>query len=144
MTVFGIALLITAYKKWKKEPDPDEPPPKWLALLDGLPPLRALLLGAGFIFIAVKLWVFTLGALSTIGEAQIGQPAGTYAFLLYILLAQSLLILPILVRLLLPKQAAAWLRSFSDWLETNNDRIVMVVSLIFGLFFLYQGVTAFF
>jgi hypothetical protein len=144
LTVLGLLMLITAYKKWSKEPDPDEPPPKWLAMLDGLTPWRALFLGAGFIFIAAKLWVFTLGALSTIGETQIGQPAATVAFLLYTLLAQSLLILPILIRLVLPKQAAGWLRSFGDWLERNNNTIVIIVSLVFGLLFLYQGITAFF
>lgn len=143
LTVLGILLLIAAYRKWAKDPDPDAPPPRWLAMLDGLTPLRALLLGAGFIFIAAKLWVFTLGAISVIGEAQLGQPGSTYAFLLYILLAQSLLILPILIRLILPKQAAGWLRSFGDWLEANNNTIVIIVSLVFGLLFLYQGIMSF-
>lgn len=46
----------------------DEPPLNKLALLDGLTPLRAMLLGAGFILIAVKLWVITLGAPSIISE----------------------------------------------------------------------------
>lgn len=144
LTVLGLLLLITAYRKWAKDPDPDEPPPKWLAMLDGLTPLRALFLGAGFIFIAAKLWVFTLGAISVIGEAQPGQPAGTYAYLLYILLAQSLLIIPILIRLILPKQATGWLRSVGEWLEANNNTIVIIVSLVFGLLFLYQGITSFF
>jgi hypothetical protein len=144
LIVLGIMLLVTAYKKWDKAPDPDAPPPKWMTMLDGLTPLRALLMGAGFIFIAVKLWVFTLGTLNIILEAQIGQPGSTFAFLLYILLAQSLLILPILIRLFLPKQAAVWLRSFGDWLERNNNTIVIIVSLVFGVLFLYQGISAFF
>ena len=107
---------MTAYKKWRKEPDPDAPPPKWLTMLEGLTPLRALLLGFGFILIAIKLWVFTLGAL---------------------------LIIPIVIRLLLPQQGSRALETFGGWLEKHNDRIVMVVSLIFGLLFLYQGVMGF-
>lgn len=144
LVALGIFLLITAYKKWAKEPDPDAPPPKWLTMLDDVTPLRAFFFGAGFILIAVKLWVFTLGAISTIGEAQLGRSASTVAFLLYVLLAQSLLILPILVRLVLPKQASGWLRSFGDWLEKYNAPIVIVVSLVFGLFFLYRGLSSFF
>lgn len=144
LIVLGIFLLVTAYKKWAKEPDPDAPPPKWLTMLDDVTPLRAFLFGAGFILIAVKLWVFTLGAITVIGEAQLGRSSSTVAFLLYILLAQSLLILPIVVRLLLPRQAAGWLRAFGDWLEKYNSPIVIVVSLVFGVFFLYRGVSIFF
>jgi len=143
LLLLGIFLLVTAYKKWRKEPDPDAPPPKWLTMLEGLTPLRALLLGFGFILIAIKLWVFTLGALSVIDEAQLGQQATIIAFLVYILLAQSLLIIPIVIRLLLPQQGSRALETFGGWLEKHNDRIVMVVSLIFGLLFLYQGVMGF-
>jgi hypothetical protein len=94
--------------------------------------------------IAAKLWVFTLGALSVIGEAQLGRTESIIAFLMYILLAQSLLITPILMRFVAPSKATRWLRAFGDWLEQNNRRIVIIVSLVFGLLFLYQGVTAFF
>ena len=144
MMVLGVLLLIAAYKTWANEPDPDAPPPKWMAMLDDLTPARALLMGAGFVLIAAKLWVFTLGAISVIEEQQLGRPAGVSAFLWYVLLAQSLLILPILVRLLLPQRAARWLSAFGAWLERNNRRIVIVVSLVFGLLFLYQGARGFF
>mgnify|MGYP001296151888 CR=1 FL=1 len=144
LLVLGLLLLITAYKKWIKEPDPDAPPPKWLAMLDGSTPARALLLGAGFILIAVKLWVFTLGALSVIDGAQLEQRETLIVFLGYILLAQSLLIILILFRLILPVRAGRWLGSFSRWLEKYNNQIVMIASLVFGLLFLYQGITGLF
>lgn len=143
LLLLGIFLLITAYKQWAKEPDPDAPPPKWMKMLDGITPIRAFLFGAGMILIAIKLWVFTLGALSVIDEAQLGQSASTTAFLAYVLLAQSILILAILLRLILPQPASRLLKSFSIWLEKYNRQIVMVVSLVFGLFFLYQAVTGF-
>jgi len=144
LTVLGIFLLITAYKKWAKEPDPDAPPPKWLTMLDTVTPLRALFLGAGFILIAPKLWVFILGAISTIEEAQLGRPASTRTFLLFILLAQSLLLIPILIRLLIPRRAQSLLAALADWMKRYNDPIVIAISLIFGVLFLYQGVSAFF
>ena len=144
LVLLGILLLSTAYKQWAKEPDPDAPPPKWMAIFDNLSLFRALLFGAGLILIAAKLWVFTLSALSIIGEAQLGQPDSTIAFLWYILLAQSLLIIPILISLLLPSKAGQWLGATNAWLEKNNRVIVIIVSLIFGLLFLYQGVMGFF
>lgn len=144
LVLLGIFLLITAYKQWAKEPDPDAPPPKWMTMLDGITPARALLFGAGMILIAIKLWVFTLGALTIINEAQLGQQGSVIAFVVYVFLAQSILIGAILIRLLLPGQASRLLESFSAWLEQYNRQIVMVVSLVFGLLFLYQGVTGFF
>lgn len=144
LMILGILLLITAYKKWSKEADPDAPPPKWLTMLESLTPLRALLVGAGFIFIAPKLWVFVLGAISAIEEAQLGQSASTRAFLLFVLLAQSLLLLPIAIRLIVPRQAQSLLAALAEWLKRYNDPIVIGISLIFGALFLYQGVSAFF
>jgi hypothetical protein len=141
MLVLAILMLITAYRQWAKDPDPDAPPPKWLALPEKLTPLTALALGAGMILIAAKMWVFTLGAIGTIGEARLGQPSGTIIFLLFVLLAESLLLIPILIRLIVPAQATALLGRVSDWLTAHNRVIVIAVSLIFGLLFLYKGVT---
>lgn len=141
LLVLGILLLITAYKKWVTEPDPDAPPPKWLTTMDTVTPGKALVFGAGLIFIAAKLWVFTLGALSVITDAGLGQPDSSIAYLLYILLAQSLLIIPILIRLIVPAKAVNLLGTFGDWLDAHNTTIVIAVSLVFGLLFLYQGLT---
>lgn len=144
LTVLGILLLISFYRALTGEEDPDAPPPKWMAMLDTMTPLMAFAIGAGLLLIGAKMWVFTLSAIGTIDDAALGQPASTITFLLFVLLAQSLLILPILVRLILPGQSQAWLESLSSWLEAHNRQIVMVASLIFGLLFLYQGVSGFF
>ena len=144
LTVLGILLLISFYKALTGEDDPDAPPPKWMAMLDTMTPLLAFGVGAGLLLIGAKMWVFTLSAIGTIGDAALGQPASTITFLLFVLLAESLLILPILVRMILPRQSAAWLCSLSSWLEVHNRQIVMVASLIFGLLFLYKGISGFF
>lgn len=57
------------------------------------------------------------------------------------LLAQSLLLLPILVRILLPRQSVSLLQGISAGLDRYNRPIMIVVSLVFGLFFLYRGVS---
>ena len=87
LLVLGILLLVTAYKQWRKEDDPDAPPPKWLTIIDSITPLKAFGLGFGLLLIGGKFWVFTLGALGLIGQAQLGQPSSTVAYLLFVLLA---------------------------------------------------------
>ncbi len=143
LLVLGLLLLINAFKTWRGEPDPDAPPPKWLTMADDMSPLTAFAMGAGLILIAAKLWVFTLGAIGTIGDAQLGQPASTITYLLYILLAESLLLIPIAIRLIFPDQSTALLGATSDWLEKYNRVIVMTASLIFGALFFYNGVSGF-
>ncbi|MBE9227577.1 GAP family protein [Phormidium sp. LEGE 05292] len=141
LLVLGILLFIAAYKKWRGQDDPDDPPPKWLTTIDSSTPVKAFGIGLGLPLIAPKLWVFTLSVLATIAAAQLGQPSSTIAFLLFILLAQSLLLLPILIRILMPQKSKSLLDSISAWLTKNNRSIVIVVSLVFGLLFLKSGIS---
>ena len=141
LMLLGIFFLITAYRKWRKEEDPDAPPPKWLEMMDSVTPLKAFGVGLGLVAISAKLWVFTLTAIAVIGEAQLGQPDSTITYLLFILLAESLLLLPILARLILPDRSMSMLDSTSAWLNRNNRPFLIGVSLVFGLLFLYQGVS---
>jgi hypothetical protein len=141
LMVLGILLLITAYKQLRNEDDPDGPPPKWMVMLDTLTPLKAFGMGAVLVLISGKFWVFTLSAIGVIEEAQLGQPTSIIAFLLFILLAQSLLLLAIMVRVIAPEQSKSILGAISAWLTRYNRPIVFVVSLVFGLLFLGLGVS---
>jgi threonine/homoserine/homoserine lactone efflux protein len=139
LLVLGILLLISAYKKWRKEPDPDAPPPRYLSMMDKATWLQALGFGLVLPLISPKLWVFMLTAISEISLAQLGQPESMAVFLIFLLLAQSLLLLPILIRILLPRRSVTLLASISDWLGRNDRVILITVSLVFGLLFFYQG-----
>ncbi|MEA5448677.1 GAP family protein [Leptolyngbya sp. CCNP1308] len=141
LLVLGILLLVAAYKKWRKQPDPDEPPPKWLTAIDSATPWQALGIGLTLPLIAIKLWVFTLSALATIATAQLGLQSGAIAYVIFILLAQSLLLLPLALRLLIPQRSKAILDRASAWLTAYNRPIVIGVSLVFGLLFLQSGLS---
>jgi len=141
LLVLGVLLLITAYKKWQGADDPDAPPPKWLTLIEQATPAKALGIGLGLPLIAAKLWVFTLSALATIAAAQLGQPASAIAFLLFVILAEILLWLPIGMRVLLPKQAQPILQRVVNGLTEHNRAIVIGVSLVFGVWFLATGIS---
>jgi threonine/homoserine/homoserine lactone efflux protein len=137
--VLGILLLVTAYKQWRGEDDPDAPPPKWITSIDNLTPMKAFGFGFGVVLISGKLWVFTLSAISLIDAAQLGQPSGAIAYLVFVLLAESLLVLTLIFRLGAPKKSISMLEQASAWMTRYNRLIVLSVSLVFGLLFLYQG-----
>ena len=141
LLIVGILLLITAVKKWQKEEDPDAPPPRWMGAISNVSAVRAVGAGTLFVAIAVKQWVFTLSAIGVIGEAELGETASASLYLFYVLATQTLVLVPILVYVVAPQRAARVLKAAQTWLERNNRTIVIPVSLIFGAWFLYKGLT---
>lgn len=141
LLVIGLLLLITAVRKWRKEEDPDEPAPKWMQSLEQTTPLKALRLGALIMAIDPKLLVFTLSALAVISAAELGRAAASAVYLTYILLAQIVLILAVTVAALAPQAAGATLQRATDWLTRYNRPITITVSLIFGFYFTWDGIT---
>ena len=144
LLVLGLLLLITAYKEFKKEVDPEDDPPKWVEKINSATNAKALVFGMQLTLISPKMWVFVLSAIGIISAAQLGQPGSFYTFIVFILLAQSLLILTLGIRMLLPKRSATMLAKASSWLEKNNRVILIVISLLFGALFFYRGLTGLF
>jgi hypothetical protein len=141
LTVVGVLMLITAFKYWNREDDPDAPPPRWMAALGGLSTPKAFGMGAGLVAISAKQWVFTLSAIGVIGGAQLAPLAGIGLFLFYVLVAQALGLIAVLASAIAPRRAGSALASARGWLERNNRGIMIVFSLVFGLFFLFKGIT---
>jgi len=82
LVVLGILMLISAVKKWRKEEDPDAPPPKWMDVLGGLSAIQAFGMGALLMVLAIKQWVFTLSAISVIEQGELSQTGNVLAYLL--------------------------------------------------------------
>ncbi len=140
LLVVGIVMLITAVMKWRKEEDPDAPPPKWMAILGGLSALQAFGMGALLMALSIKQWVFTLSAIAVIEQAQLSHTGNVLAYLFFVLAAQSLVLAPIIVSAVAPTQAARMLDAMQDWLERNNRVIVTAVLSIFGVWLLGKGI----
>lgn len=141
LLVVGIVMLIAGYKKWRKEEDPDAPPPKWMSTLSGLSTLKAFGAAALLMTVAVKQWVFTLSALAVIDAAQVEMAAGVLLFVIFTVAAQSLILLPIIIYAVAPKQSARLLDAAQGFLERYNRVITIAVSLIFGVWFVWKGIT---
>ncbi|MCA9952032.1 MAG: GAP family protein [Anaerolineales bacterium] len=141
LTVLGIFLLISAYRQWREGESPDASPPKWLTMIDDFSSIKAFLIGCLIVVTSPNLWVFTLSAISMIGEAQLSQLDSIVAYLLFILVAETLVLVPILIRIAAPAQSTRILNNMSDWLTQHNHNLMIGVSLVFGLFFLIKGIS---
>jgi hypothetical protein len=141
LLVIGILMLITAVRKLLRDEDPDAPPPRWMTLFATASPARTLGLGALLMIISAKQWVFTLGAISTIRDGGLARSEGIQAYLLYVLGANAVVLLPVLFRIVMPSRSDALLDAVGQWLERNSSVIAVVVSAIFGTYFLIKGIT---
>jgi hypothetical protein len=141
LLVLAILFYVVAAKQLLKHPDEDAPPPRWMAMLDGVTPRKAFLLGMGLLAIGAKFWVFTLGAMGAIGAAGLGQPGATLAFLLFIVLAESIHLGVLGFAYAAPDRADAALGRFSDALKRYNGPIMVVLGLVFGTWFLLKALS---
>jgi hypothetical protein len=119
--------------------DEDAQPPRWMRLTESVTPGRAFLLGAGYVAVAAKLWVFTLGAIGAIDEAGAGGAASAALFLLFVALAEAVPIAAVAYAALAPSSSRAVLERVSVWLERNTRIIVIVLGFVFGAWFLLKA-----
>lgn len=140
MLVVGLLMWVTAIKTFIKEDDPDTPP-KWMTVISAVTPPKALGFGALLVVIGAKHWIFTLSAIKVIQAGGLSQAGAIVAFLIYVLGASALLLAPILIRIIAPQGSKAILAAIGTWLEQHNRMIMIVVSVIFGTFFLFRGIS---
>lgn len=141
LLVLGVLLLVSAARKLMAEDDPDAPPPRWKTMATNAGPLAAFAMGASLLLIAMKHWVFLLGAVGTINDGGLERQQAIGAFLVFVLGAQSLLILPILFAAVAPRRADAVLGRLERWLDANNRTIGIVIATVFGIYFLWKALS---
>lgn len=139
LLVMGLLFLVTGLRHLFEHEDPDAPPPKWLTMLEGIGAPKAFGFGILTLALAPKFWVFTLGAIAAIGAADLGRPEAMLAFLVFVVLAEIGHLLIIGVAYAVPERSAQVLDAIGAWLRSNNRVIMIWVSFIFGVWFLWKS-----
>ncbi|MGB7161146.1 MAG: GAP family protein [Tepidisphaeraceae bacterium] len=139
--VVGIVLLTGVARSWMREVDPDAPPPRWMTALGEMSPLTAFGIATLMLVIDVKQWIFTLSAIAVIDEAQVSRAVGVVAFLVFTVAAQGLVLAPVAACILMPARSARMLDAAQAWLERNSRAMTMTVSLVFGVWFSWKGIS---
>ena len=110
-------------------------------MIDTMGTGRAFLFGAGLLLINAKFWLFTLGAISAIEEADLGRYESIVTFLAFVVLVIAPQLLALGLAGVAPTRSKSLLGAVADWLQLNNRAIVVVVSLFFGTWFLAKALT---
>lgn len=145
--ILGVLLLLFAVRNWRKESaGGEEPaPPKWMASIDSLTPVKAAGLAALLSGVNPKNLALSLAAGA--GLAQAGATGGEAAvgLLVFILLASASIGVPVIVYLVGGDKAAAVLDGWKAWLSAHNAAVMSVLFLVFGFVLLgdaLRGLTA--
>jgi hypothetical protein len=143
LLVLSVALFVTAARELLGEDDPDAPPPRWMAMIASVAAGKAFFLGAGYVALSAKLWVFTLGAVAALEEAQPGRAAAVATYLAFAVLAVAPGLIAVAFAVVGPRRAGRRLEQAADWLRRNNRVMVVAVSLVFGTWFLLKALRGF-
>lgn len=139
LLVLAVLMYVLAIRELLHAPEEDAPPPRWMTVADSLSPVRAFLLGVGLLLIEPKFWIFTLGAIAAIGEADLDRTAAIVTFAVFMILASSIHLLLIGAAICVPRRADAVLRAISNQLTKYSRGLVITLGLVFGTWFLIKA-----
>jgi len=135
----GILMLVYALRRGFSAQGEDEAAASWLDKLQDVSPLRAALAGVAFLALDPKDWLVDISAINLIANADLSNLESLLSFLVYILMAQFLLLIPLILSFFLPQRTQNGLTRITVWMKQQERAIEIVFALIFSLLFLKIG-----
>ncbi|MGO9779078.1 MAG: GAP family protein [Streptosporangiaceae bacterium] len=123
----GVALVLYAVRKWRRRGTPSKPP-TWMARLDTVSPWAAAGLAA-----FLQPWTLVAAGAATITQAKLSGPADYLTLVLFVLLATASFLILELYATFAPAAAGVRLQSLRTWLDTHRDQVIVLLSLLIGL-----------
>lgn len=143
--VLGGIVVMLGLRTWRRRPGPGETPalPGWLQAIEAITPLKSG--GLGFVLSAAnpKNLILTVGGGLAIAGAPASSGAKLVASVVFVLLAASTVVIPVLLYYLLGARARRWLEDLNDWLQTNNVTVMAVLLLVIGVLLIGKGLGGF-
>ena len=134
--VLGAVLVWIAVRhiRARGRPKPPKKPPKWQEHVDSMSPWFALGLAP-----ALQPWVLIGAGAATVVEAKLSSWETFLALFLYCVLASSSYLAMELYAVFRPAQSQAFLVRFRTWMDTHTDQVIIVVSLVLGLWLIAKS-----
>ena len=136
----GGLLLVLALKQLLGAPDPDAPPPAYMAKLESMSVSGALVTGLVLGLVNVKQLGIYAAGIAEIVEADVSTAQGWVALAILFLLIQIGVIAPILAYMFARDWATKTLTALRGWLIAHNRVISIVLGLVVGALFVIAGV----
>jgi threonine/homoserine/homoserine lactone efflux protein len=143
--ILGALLLFLALRQWRGRPAEGEQAtmPKWMSAIDSMTAGKAL--GLGFLLSAVnpKNLLMAISAGLIIGGAGLAVGQTVVVIVIFVLLAASTVLIPVVAYLIASERLAGPLDSLRAWLVNNNATIMAVLLLVIGVAVIGKGIGSF-
>jgi hypothetical protein len=143
--VLGVLLLFTGLRHWRERPGPGEQAslPKWLQAIESITPVKSGALGIGLSAINPKNLIMIVGGGLAIAGAPATSGGKVVAAVVFVVVAISTVVLPVVLYRILGNRAQRPLESINVWLQANNATVMAVLILVIAVVLIGKGVSGF-
>jgi len=132
LLVLGLRLWLTRHRQGKSSSEP-----KWMTQAERISPVFAFGLG-----LFLPTWGMIVPAVGQIAGAGLSRGASLALFGVFVLMATSTLLLPVLVYTFRRQWSASMLAGWQAWLLTNARAVIAVICLVLGILMALRGAAA--
>ena len=138
--VLGVLLVLLAVRNWRTQSDDTEKkPPKWMASIDTLSPLKAIGLALLLSGVNPKNLALSFAAGSSLAQAGVSGPEAAVGLVVFIVVASLSIGVPVVFYLAGGQRAAHVLDGWKTWLSSHNAAVMAVLFLVFGVVLFSQA-----
>jgi hypothetical protein len=138
--VVGILLVLLAVRNWRSQSDDTEKkPPKWMASIDSLTPVKAAGLALLLSGLNPKNLALSLAAGSSLAQAGVSGGEAAVGLVVFVVLASLSIGVPVVFDLVGGQSAARVLDGWKTWLSAHNAAVMAALFLVFGAVLFSQG-----
>ena len=143
--LLGALLVFLAVREWLGRPKDGEEAklPKWMAAIDSLTAARAFVLGFALAAVNPKNLLLAIGGGYAIGSAGLSIGSIVVVILIWVVLAGSTVLIPVLAFLIAGERAKGPLTRMRVWLVSNNATIMAILLLVIGVALIGKGIGSF-
>jgi hypothetical protein len=133
----GVALVLIAVRQRRRMGKPRKPknPPKWQTGLDNMSPWFAMGLAP-----LTQPWGLVAAGVAVIVEAKLTSWESYVALFLFCVVATGVYIAMEIYAGFRPEKAQAFLGSIRAWIDGHKDQVIIVVSLVLGLWLVGKSI----
>jgi hypothetical protein len=133
----GVALVLIAVRQRRRmgKPRPPKKPPKWQTGLDNMSPWYAMGLAP-----LTQPWGLVAAGVAVIVEAKLSSWESYVALFLFCVVSTAVYIALELYAGFRPERAQAFLGRIRTWIDTHTDQVIIVVSLVLGLWLVGKSI----
>ena len=133
----GVALVLIAIRQRRRmgKPRPPKKPPKWQTGIDNMSPWFAIGLAP-----LTQPWGLVAAGVAVIVEAKLTSWESYVALFLFCVVATAVYIVMEVYAGFRPEKAQAFLGSIRSWIDSHTDQVIIVVSLVLGLWLVGKSI----